>query len=78
MRQDERRDAPFQFFALEVIVACNENGRFWAAVVRTGYLPAGARREIARSIDCASSNEALEKMYIVSQNAIELFYPASA
>ena len=78
MHQTENRVPGFQHFAPEVIVSRDENGRFWAAVVRAGVLPAGVRRQMHQVKDWASSIEALERLYVVSQNAIKAVYPASA
>jgi hypothetical protein len=69
VRKDERIDAQFRFSAPEVIVACGGNGRFYAAVVRSGYIQARARREVFAWIQVtnyASSTEALQKLYMAS------------
>jgi hypothetical protein len=73
VRKDERADAPLRFSAPEIIVACGGNGDFYAAVFRTGYTQARARREIFVSIqtnDCASGIEAFQKLYVVSQSVL--------
>jgi len=75
VRKDERRDAPLRLSDPEVVVARGPNGRFYAAVVRTGYIQARARRKISASIqvnDCESSTEALEKLYEVSQTVLNI------
>jgi hypothetical protein len=77
MHQNENRDTEPRRYTPEVIVSRSDNGRFWAAVVRTGVLPAGIIRQIHQVKDCASSNEALEMLYIVSQNVIRGVYAAS-
>jgi hypothetical protein len=76
--KDERKDAPSRFSAPEVIVACGRDGRFYAAVLRTGYIQVRARREMWAEIqikDCASSTEALQKLYVASHAILNHYRP---
>lgn len=51
LRKDELQDALCHWSAFEVVVTSGENGRFWAAVVRTGYDQASARRDMFFAIE---------------------------
>jgi len=66
LHKSDMRDAPLQYTEPELVICSGDDGRFYAAVVRTGYNHKRARRELFPYLqvnDCTSGDEALQKLY---------------